>query len=269
VIETRTRLADRGVWAGRAHVAPAGWAARTEVCACRPAPLRGTVIDPAVLAGVPRELCDPWSFGAPVVDALPPDGDGLELGCNRDSVRLCPPSAAAKKPICQCDPVSGRGRAGGRVARMGRQRARPAQSAGSPSAGVGRRPARWAPALETVGALRERLSHSPTSISLRGPPVITAGANSRTRAAPIRPFRLAGMAPGRSSGSTSGTGSGSGPEVLADPAPRAPATSRLLRRRRPRRRSRGPGSPSRARPPNRGCRPTRSSSRSDHASRHR
>ena len=52
-------------------------------------------------------------------------------------------------------------------------------------------------------------------------------------------------------------------------APRAPATSRSLRRHRPRRRSRGPGSPSRARPPHRGCRPTRSSSRSGHASRHR
>ena len=56
---------------------------------------------------------------------------------------------------------------------------------------------------------------------------------------------------------------------LAGPAPRAPATSRSLRRRQPRRRSRGPGSPSQARPPHRDCRPTRSSSRSGHASRRR
>ena len=62
---------------------------------------------------------------------------------------------------------------------------------------------------------------------------------------------------------------GSEPEVLADPAPCAPAISRSPRRRRPRRQSRGPGSPSRARLPHRGCRLTRSSSRSGHVSRHR
>jgi hypothetical protein len=146
--------------------------------AARAGPLSGSVIDPAVLAGMPGPLHYPRSSSAALVDALLLCPDADQLGDSGDRARRCPVSAAAKRSSGRVH-ARGRRRAAGPVSRIACRRMLLLQS-------------RCAEALGNVGALSERLSHHSTSISLRGSPVIVASAHSLTRAPPILPFRLAG-----------------------------------------------------------------------------